>query len=116
MPVKINHVSANYTKLLNLPPFMERRSKLPSLQVQEGHKIASPHIHVESYRKNKNYTILKETVLLSMARIVNQIVCVCAFLSNFHPALAPPPKLPSESDVDNLNKLSDSDDLVSLYL
>ena len=46
-----------------------------------------------------------------MARIINQIVCVCAFLSNFHPALVPPPELLSESDVEEyLNKLSDSDD------
>ena len=46
-----------------------------------------------------------------MACIINQIVCVYAFLSNFQPALVPPPELLSESDVeDYLNKLSDSDD------
>ena len=96
---------------LNLPPFMEGRSKLPAIQVQEGRKIASLRIHVErAIRRIKNYTILKETVPLSMARIINQIVCVCAFLSNFHPTLIPPPELLSESDVeDYLNKLCDLD-------
>ena len=54
---------------------------------------------------------MKEMVPLSMACIVNQIVCVCAFIPNFHPALVPPPELLSESDVEEyLNKLSDSDD------
>ena len=32
-------------------------------------------------------------VPLSMALIVNQIVCVRDFLSNFHPALVPPHEL-----------------------
>ena len=97
---------------LNLPPFMEGRSQLPALQVQKGRKIASLRIHVErAIGRIKNYTILKGTIPLSMARIINQIVCVCAFLSNFHPALVPPPEILSESDVeDYLNKLSDSDD------
>ena len=44
-----------------------------------------------------------------MARIINQIFCVYAFLSNFHIALVPPPQDLSESDVDNyLNELSDN--------
>ena len=36
-----------------------------------------------------------------MACLSNQIVCICAFLSNFHPALVPqPPKTSFEADVD----------------
>ncbi len=35
-------------------------------------------------------SILKTTIPISMARLINQIVCVCAYLSNFHPALVPP--------------------------
>ena len=35
---------------------------------------------------------------------------VCAFLSNLRPALVPPPQLLSDSDVDYLNALSNSDD------
>lgn len=94
---------------LNLPPFMEGRSQLPASQVQEGRKIASLRIHVErAIGRIKNFTILKGTIPISMARLVNQIVCVCAFLSNLCPALVPPPQLLSESDVeDYLNVLSD---------
>ena len=38
----------------------------------------------------KNYSILKDTLPLSLSRVANQIVCVCAWLVNFHPALIPP--------------------------
>jgi len=50
-----------------------------------------------------------------MARLSNQIVCICAFLSNFHPALVPqPPKVSSESDVDEyFEGLSDSENEVT---
>ena len=86
---------------LNLPPFMEGRSQLPASQVQEGRKIASLRIHVErAIGRIKNYYILKGTIPISMSRLVNQIVCVCAFLSNFRPALVPPPQLLSDSDVE----------------
>lgn len=36
-----------------------------------------------------------------MTRLANQIVCVCAFLLNFHPALVPVPTDPLESDVED---------------
>lgn len=75
---------------LNLPPFMEGRSQLPASQVQ-GRKIASLHIHVErAIGRIKNFTILKGTIPIRMARLVNQNVCVCGFLSNLRPALDPP--------------------------
>ena len=92
--------------------FMEGRSQLPASQVQEGRKIASLRIHVErAIGRIKNYYILKGTIPISMSHLVNQIVCVCAFLSNFRPALVPPPHLLSDSDVEEyLNALSDSND------
>ena len=37
-----------------------------------------------------------------MARQINQIVCVCAWLTNFHPALVPPPR--SSSDTSEVYK------------
>ena len=40
--------------------------------------------------KVKNYSILKGVLPLSMSRIANQIVYVCAFLVNFQPVLLPP--------------------------
>ena len=73
---------------LNIPPFMEGRAQMPAREVQEGRHIASLCIHVErAIGRIKTFAILKETLPLSLARLSNQIVCVCAFLSNFKPAL-----------------------------
>ena len=45
-----------------------------------------------------------------MARITNQIVFVCAFLTNFQPALVPLPKEPEDSDMETyFEQLSDCD-------
>lgn len=71
---------------LNIPPFMEGRAQLPVKEVQEG-RIASVRIHVErAIGRMKNFAILQGTVAISMSRIINQELCVCAFLSNFMPA------------------------------
>ena len=76
---------------LNIPPFMEGREQLPAKDIQEGRNIASLRIHVErAIGRIKTYTILKQTLPLSLARISNQVVCVCAYLSNFKPVLVPP--------------------------
>ena len=37
---------------------------------------------------------------ISLAQLTNPIVCVCAFLSNFEPALVLSPEMASEGDVD----------------
>ena len=47
----------------------------------------------------KNYNILKGTFPISMSRLASQIVCVCAYLSNFLPALVPPMEDISDSDI-----------------
>ena len=54
---------------------------------------------------------MKETIPISMARLANQIVFICAFLTNFLPALVPLPKTSySEDEVeDYFKQLSDSD-------
>ena len=97
---------------LKIPPFMEGRQQLPAEEVQKGRKIASLRIHVE--RAMKNFTILKGTIPISLARLANQIVCVCGFLSNFHPALVPPPDDISESEVEDyfrsITGVEDSED------
>ena len=49
----------------------------------------------------KSYNILKEAIPLSMARITNRIVCVCALLTNFQPTLVPLPLEPDDSDVES---------------
>ena len=97
---------------LNIPPFMEGRQQLPSEEVEAGRKIASLRIHVEqAIGRIKTFRILKESIPISMARLINQIVCVCAFLSNFHPALVPqPPKTLSETEVDEyFEQLTDTE-------
>ena len=59
----------------------------------------------------KNFFTLKETIPISLSRIINQIVCVCSFLSNFHPALIPPIHALPESDTDDsMGETTDSDD------
>jgi len=99
---------------LNLPPFMEGRQQLPAEEVQEGRRIASLRIHVErAIGRIKTYSILKQTLPISLARLSNQIVFVCAYLSNFKPVLVPPESstsTESEIDVDKyFEDMTDSD-------
>ena len=76
---------------LNIPPLLEGRQQLPAKEIQEGRRIASLRIHVErAIGRIKTFTILKETLPITFARLSNQIVCVCAYLSNFKPVLIPP--------------------------
>ena len=87
--------------------------------MEEGRRIASVRIHVErAIGRLKTFGLCKGTIPISMARICNQIVCVCAFLSNFQPALVPPsPSSQEFSDVEDyflrLNLSSDSEGSMS---
>ena len=84
---------------------MEGHDQLPPEDVQQGCSIASLRIHVErAIGRMKQYKILAGVFPLKMARIANQIVTVCAYLSNFHPALVPAPDPATDS-----NNTSDSD-------
>ena len=75
---------------LNIPPFMEGRQQLPREEVEKGRCIASVRIHVErAIGRIKTFLILKETLPITLARLSNQIVFVCAYLSNFKPVLVP---------------------------
>ena len=95
---------------LNLPPFMDGRKQLPAQEVLEGRQIASLRIHVErAIGRMKNFTILKGTLPISLARLTNHFVCVCAFLSNFQPALVPPSDV-NESDVEQYFENIDSEE------
>ena len=56
----------------------------------------------------KEYHILQETIPISLARLTNQVVFVCAFLTNFQPALVPLSSNSSEEEVDEyFEKLSE---------
>lgn len=96
---------------LNIPPFMEGRQQLPPNAIESGRRIASLRIHVErAIGRIKLYSILKSTIPISLARLTNQIIYVCAFLTNFQPVLIPLPHDADEADVDAyFEQLSDSD-------
>ena len=84
----LNNIGAD----LNLPPFLEDRKQFPAREVKEGRSIATLRIHVErAIGRMKQYKILSGIIRLKMARVANQIVTVVGYISNFHPALVPPP-------------------------
>ena len=97
---------------LNIPPFMEGRQQLPAEEVQRGRTIFSLRIHVErAIGRIKIFRILKDSFPISMARLANQIVCVCGWLTNFYPALVPAPdeNILEESEVDDYFNAFDSE-------
>ena len=48
------------------------------------------------------FQILKNTMPITLAGIANQVVCICAYLTNFKPVLVPPhePALDQDADSD----------------
>ena len=75
---------------LEIPPFLDGRQQLPAEEVQQGRRIASLWIQVErAIGRIKSYNIPKGTLPITLSRIANQVVSVCAWLTNFQPALVP---------------------------
>ena len=59
-------------------------------------------IHVEcAIGRMKTFSILKDTIPLSLARLSNQIIFVCAMLTNFLPVLVTLSNESSESVVED---------------
>ena len=96
---------------LNIPPFMDGGRQFSCEEIQRGRSIASLRIHVERViGRIKNYSIIKGTLPISMVRLANSIVSVCAWLVNFQPALIPLPGDTSTDEVDRyFQTLEDSD-------
>ena len=70
---------------LNIPPFLKGGMQFARDEIQRGRSIASLRIHVERViGRIKNYSILKGTLPISMIRLANSIVSVCAWLTNFN--------------------------------
>ena len=86
----------------NIPPFMQGRKQLSEADIQRGRHIASLRIHVErTIGRIKNYSILKGVLPISMIRIANEIVSLCAWLTNFQPAMIP---LPGDSSIEEVEE------------
>jgi len=69
---------------LNIPPFLDGKQQLSAEEVQQGRSIASLRMHVErAIGRLKNFSILRGVFPLKMARLANQIVSVCAFITIF---------------------------------
>lgn len=68
---------------LNIPPFLGGNSQMAPTDVLKTQQIASLRIHVErAINRIKNYKIWNGVIPLSQFGLVNQMWCICAFLSN----------------------------------
>ncbi len=95
---------------LNIPAFLNEK-QLSAEDVDKSRKIASVRIHVErAIGRIKTFQILKGMIPISMARLTNQIIFVCCFLTNFFPALVPLSRSSKEESVEEyFQRLSDSE-------
>ena len=56
--------------------------------------------------------LLKGKFPLSMIRLLSQVVCVCAWLTNFQPVLVPPPVEASDEEISEyFQKLEEDSDI-----
>ena len=77
---------------LNIPSFVTGGRQFTNDEVLHTRKIASVRIHVErAIGRIRNFYILKGKLPITLTPLANQIVSVCAWLSNFQPSLVPPP-------------------------
>ena len=77
-------------------------------EVNEGKKIASVRMHVErAIGRIKSFEVLKHTIPITLAGLSDQIVTLCAFLSNFKPILVPPTELYSEFEFGSSSDVED---------
>ena len=73
---------------LVMPPFIKGRKQLPGMAVERARQLSALRIHVErAMERIKNYAILKNTMPLTLLPLANDILIVCASLSNLHPKL-----------------------------
>ena len=73
---------------LNIPAFSKGKVQFSNEELIETRRIATLRIHVErAMERIKNYHILDRNIPSSLNNIAEQIVTVCAILTNFMPPL-----------------------------
>lgn len=74
---------------LHIPSFLGRdRVQLSAGEVTQTRRIAEARIHVErAIRRIKEFKILSGEVALTMLHVLEQVMQVCAFLTNFQPPI-----------------------------
>ena len=73
---------------LNIPPFLRGKAQLSSKEMVETRRIASLRIHVErAMERIKNFHIFDRALPSTFETAAEQVIFICATLSNFHPPL-----------------------------
>ena len=68
---------------LNIPPFLKKRAQMTEKEVTETRRVASVRIHVErAIRRMKSWSILQRTITITTVKQMDNIITVCAALSN----------------------------------
>ena len=87
---------------INLPLIMDLCKQLPPEEISEDRKIVSVRTHVKrAIGRMKSFSILKHTIPITLTGLSNQIVCVCAYFSNFKLVLVPPHESSMNEDEDS---------------
>ena len=93
---------------LNIPLFLGRHKQLTKEEA-ESELLLFVYIHVErAIGQKKQFAILRSTVPLTMARLINQIVYVCVCLTSFQPALVPAPDESDDCDESEVDEYLDT--------
>ena len=75
---------------INIPPFLgnNRQQQLSRTEVEQTRRIAGLCIHVErAIGRIKQYKLVQGVLPITLAGLANDIICVCAYLTNFFPPI-----------------------------
>ena len=74
---------------INIPPFLgKNRQQLSRTEVEQTRRIAGLRIHVErAIGRVKQYKLVQGVLPITLAGLANDIICVCAYLTNFLPPI-----------------------------
>lgn len=73
---------------LEIPPASKGSEQMTKKEAKDTKKVANARIHVErAIGKLKTFAILKETLPISLVPLIDDIILVCAALTNLQPPL-----------------------------